>query len=158
MQSNGSKELKIAIIGAGAMGSIFGAKLCAHAQVILIDPYGAHIQAISENGLMLEKMDGNYGTYPLRAVLDPLGGRLIDENLDISGIDFRCNDCVCGLKFTNHRSVITKCPAVSRYIFVFLTHHDFDSPDCHWNNGFRYHVGCSRSKNKNGKKYFVSLI
>ena len=62
--------MRIAIIGAGAMGSLFGAMLSAVADVWLIDPYEAHVRAIRENGLTIEKGDGSSETYFLSATTD----------------------------------------------------------------------------------------
>lgn len=51
--------MRIAVIGAGAMGSVFGAKLqAADAQVILFDINDAHIQAIRTCGLTLGEATG----------------------------------------------------------------------------------------------------
>ncbi len=63
--------LRIAIIGAGAMGSLFGARLSRSAEVVLIDPWTAHIEAVAENGLTLEGVDGKTKTVKLAAVSDP---------------------------------------------------------------------------------------
>ncbi|MFW6241112.1 MAG: 2-dehydropantoate 2-reductase N-terminal domain-containing protein, partial [Thermodesulfobacteriota bacterium] len=41
----------MAVIGAGAMGSIFGAALASVAEVTLIDPWADHVAAIERDGL-----------------------------------------------------------------------------------------------------------
>ena len=47
--------MKIAIMGAGAMGSLIGALLFEHGEdVILIDPWEEHIKKINDNGLVIE--------------------------------------------------------------------------------------------------------
>lgn len=47
--------MKIAMIGAGAMGSILGAHfILGGAEVFLVDPFEAHIKAMQENGLKLK--------------------------------------------------------------------------------------------------------
>ena len=53
-----NKDLKIAVLGAGAMGCLFGGLLAEKGlNVILIDVWKEHVDAINTNGL---KMDG-YG-------------------------------------------------------------------------------------------------
>lgn len=49
--------MKIAIVGAGAMGCLYGAKLSAvpENEVFLIDVWKDHIEAINENGLQMEE-------------------------------------------------------------------------------------------------------
>jgi 2-dehydropantoate 2-reductase len=57
--------LKIAIIGAGAMGSLFGSMLSKVSEVSLIDINHGHVEAIRKNGLMVENMDGSSSTFNL---------------------------------------------------------------------------------------------
>ena len=47
--------MKIAVIGAGAMGSIYGGHLSLSNEVYLIDTNGDIINHINENGLVLEE-------------------------------------------------------------------------------------------------------
>lgn len=56
--------MKIAIVGAGAMGCLYGAKLSAVStnEVYLIDVWKDHIDAINENGLSMEE-NGEIITY-----------------------------------------------------------------------------------------------
>lgn len=58
--------MKIAIIGAGAMGCLYGAKLSINHQVVLIDSYEPQIQAINENGLTLISTEGT-SVFPVKA-------------------------------------------------------------------------------------------
>ena len=54
-----NKDLKVAVLGAGAMGCLFGGLLAEKGlNVILIDVWKEHIDAINKNGL---KMDGHGG-------------------------------------------------------------------------------------------------
>lgn len=46
--------MKLAIIGAGAMGSLLGFYLCAEAEVWLLDPWQAHVDAMNAGGLVCE--------------------------------------------------------------------------------------------------------
>jgi 2-dehydropantoate 2-reductase len=66
-----SDRPRVAVIGAGAMGAIFGAALSAAAEVWLIDPWAAHVAAIRRDGLQLEGPDGAVRAVPLSAVTDP---------------------------------------------------------------------------------------
>lgn len=49
--------MKIAIIGAGAMGSLLGFHLCRRAEVWLLDPWQAHVAAINAEGLVCARTD-----------------------------------------------------------------------------------------------------
>lgn len=62
---------RMAVIGAGAMGSIFGAALASVAEVTLIDPWADHVAAIERDGLSLEGPDGNIQSVPLSVVTGP---------------------------------------------------------------------------------------
>lgn len=62
--------MKIAILGAGAMGSAIGAMLAAAGNdVTLIDVSREAVEAINRNGLRIEQKDGTSATHRLRAVL-----------------------------------------------------------------------------------------
>jgi len=63
--------LKIAIIGAGAMGSIFGSMLSKVSEVSLIDINQDHVEAIRKNGLKVENMDGSSSTFNLMITSRP---------------------------------------------------------------------------------------
>ena len=54
-----NKDLKVAVLGAGAMGCLFGGLLAEKGlNVILIDVWKEHVETINKNGL---KMDGHGG-------------------------------------------------------------------------------------------------
>lgn len=64
--------LKIAIIGAGAMGSLYGGLLSeAGHDVYLIDIGTDHIEAICQRGLYIESKDGTRIVRNIKAVTDP---------------------------------------------------------------------------------------
>jgi len=63
--------MKIAIIGAGAMGSIFGSMLSGVSDVFLITTNKEHVNAINKNGLKIEENDGSFKKYKLFASNDP---------------------------------------------------------------------------------------
>lgn len=60
--------MKIAIVGAGAMGSLFGSMLSAANEVTLIDVHEPTVRAIQTDGLRVADREGNERTVPLRAV------------------------------------------------------------------------------------------
>lgn len=52
------QTMKIAVIGAGAMGCLFGAKLSKENEVIMLDSYKPQVEAIQKNGItVLDKED-----------------------------------------------------------------------------------------------------
>lgn len=63
--------MKIAIVGAGAMGSLFGALLAeAGEEVWLVDIWQEHVQAVNAGGLSVES-DGSQRRVQLKATTDP---------------------------------------------------------------------------------------
>lgn len=60
--------MKIAVIGPGAMGLLYGAKLSACAEVVLVGNNAEHVGEINDNGITL-KRDGNETVYHVPAVL-----------------------------------------------------------------------------------------
>ena len=63
--------MKIAVVGAGAMGSLFGAMLAeAGNEVWLHDVWPEHVQAINQDGLHIER-EGNTRAVEMRATADP---------------------------------------------------------------------------------------
>lgn len=63
--------MKIAILGAGAMGSLFGSLLARANEVTLIDVFAPTVDAVNANGLRVSDKEGNTQTYSLRAVSRP---------------------------------------------------------------------------------------
>jgi 2-dehydropantoate 2-reductase len=64
--------MKIAVVGAGAMGSLFGALLAESGnEVWLYDIWEDHMNAVEQNGLMLE-YESHTRVVKLNAALDPL--------------------------------------------------------------------------------------
>ena len=63
--------MKIAIVGAGAMGSLFGALLAEGGHVVwLYDVWQEHIDAVNQNGVTIE-FDGKTRQVGLKAAADP---------------------------------------------------------------------------------------
>ena len=64
--------MKFAILGAGAMGSVFGGKLAlAGHEVTLVDVWREHMQAVAGSGLELRAPDGTSTTVHLGAIHEP---------------------------------------------------------------------------------------
>jgi len=73
-----NKDLKVAVLGAGAMGCLFGGLLAEKGlNVILIDVWKEHVEAINKNGL---KMDGHGGDrfIKVKATTDPSTIDIVD--------------------------------------------------------------------------------
>ena len=73
-----NKDLKVAVLGAGAMGCLFGGLLAEKGlNVILIDVWKEHVDAINKDGL---KMDGHGGdrVIKVKATSDPLSLNKVD--------------------------------------------------------------------------------
>ena len=66
-----TNAMKVSVIGAGAMGSLFGGLLAENKiPVQLIDIWAAHIDSINANGLIIER-NGQKRHVHIRAVTDP---------------------------------------------------------------------------------------
>ncbi len=63
--------MRIAVSGAGAMGSLFGGKLSAVTEVTLLDPWAEHVAAMQRDGLRIVELDGRETTVPVTATTDP---------------------------------------------------------------------------------------
>lgn len=63
--------MRITVIGAGAMGSLFGGKLAGQNEVWLVDPWEEHIQTIQQQGLTLIHPDGNEEIIRVPATTNP---------------------------------------------------------------------------------------
>ncbi len=58
--------MNIVIVGAGALGSLIGARLSkTHASISLFSTNREHMEAIRQNGLDIEELDGTVRNYPL---------------------------------------------------------------------------------------------
>ena len=62
--------MRISIVGAGAMGSLFGALLAPVASVILVDLWQEHVDAINAHGLELTGLSGDRNV-KVKATTDP---------------------------------------------------------------------------------------
>ena len=64
--------MRIAIVGAGAVGSAYGARLArAGTDVVFVDPWREHVEAIARDGLAVELPDGEAWLVPAAATTDP---------------------------------------------------------------------------------------
>ena len=55
--------MQIAVLGAGAMGSLYGGYLSAANEVVLVDICKEHISAVNRDGLVVEGVDGSTRTF-----------------------------------------------------------------------------------------------
>src|SRR3954469_25899144 len=66
-----ARVVKVAILGAGAMGSVFGGHLAlAGHDVTLVDVWRAHMEAVASGGLHLRTPVGGSVIVPMRAIYD----------------------------------------------------------------------------------------
>ena len=64
--------MHIVVVGSGAMGGLFGARLAAAGHdVLLYDIWREHVAAIEERGLFIEGLDGTPMRYQVRATDEP---------------------------------------------------------------------------------------
>jgi 2-dehydropantoate 2-reductase len=63
-------NLKIGIIGAGAMGSVFGSMLSSVSDVFLVNPDNEHVREISGKGIIIEKIDKTKSHYMITVYKD----------------------------------------------------------------------------------------
>lgn len=61
--------MKIAIIGAGAMGCLFASFLSEKHEVVLLEQNPERIDALNQNGVTVEEADGTRRHYPMKAVM-----------------------------------------------------------------------------------------
>ena len=69
--------MRVAIVGAGAMGGVVGFYLAAVAEVVLVDPWAEHVAAINAGGISCEHA-GVSVARPARAVSDPVDAGACD--------------------------------------------------------------------------------
>ena len=62
--------MNVAVIGAGAMGCIYGMYLSKNNEVLLIDVVQAHVDAINANGLEFTHLNGETKFYNIKATTD----------------------------------------------------------------------------------------
>jgi 2-dehydropantoate 2-reductase len=63
--------MRIAIVGAGAVGGYFGGRLAEAGEDVVFLARGAHLDAIRKNGLEVESIAGNFQIFPAQATDDP---------------------------------------------------------------------------------------
>ena len=69
--------MKIAVLGAGAMGSVYGGYLSQNNEVWLIDIWKEHVDTINKNGLKIEK-DGKTLIFRPKATCDAKDAGKVD--------------------------------------------------------------------------------
>src|SRR5258707_13111950 len=63
--------MRIAVMGAGAVGGYFGGRLAEAGEDVVFLARGAHLDAIRKNGLEVESIAGNFRIRPAQATDDP---------------------------------------------------------------------------------------
>lgn len=63
--------MKVAVLGAGAVGGYYGALLARSGQEVTFIARGAHLAAICDRGLRVESIHGDFEVYPAHASDDP---------------------------------------------------------------------------------------
>ena len=61
--------MKIAVLGAGAMGCLYGCYLSKKHDVLLVDTYAPQVEAINAKGVTITEMDGTDHHYAMKAAL-----------------------------------------------------------------------------------------
>jgi len=64
--------VRIAVLGAGAIGGYYGGLLARSGQEVVFITRGAHLAAIRNRGLRVESVHGDFEVYPAKASDDPL--------------------------------------------------------------------------------------
>ena len=94
------KDTKVAVLGAGAMGCLFGGLMAEKGlDVVLIDVWKDHVDAINKNGL---KMDGHGGDrfIKIKATTDPSTLKTVDA------IIIMCKATALKTALTNSKNII----------------------------------------------------
>jgi len=73
--------MRIAVLGAGGVGGYFGGRLAQAGEEVVFIARGAHLQAISERGLRVESLKGDFTIYPAQVSDDPFQVGLVDAVL-----------------------------------------------------------------------------
>ena len=69
--------MRIAVIGAGAMGSIYGGRLSQHNEVILVDTNQDIVEHINKNGLLIDENDTTSCYHPMQSAIQKKNSLLI---------------------------------------------------------------------------------
>ena len=83
--------MHVLILGAGALGSLFGARLLAtEVRLTLLSTDREHMQAIREHGLLVEELDGGQRRFAFPAAVDAPG--LISGPVDVVLVTVKAHD------------------------------------------------------------------
>ncbi len=93
--------MRILILGAGALGSLIGARLSkTDGHVLLLTTDREHVASIQQRGLLVEELDGNTQSYSLAAHDDPSA---ISDKLDLVIITVKSYDTFAAVNsIANH--------------------------------------------------------
>ena len=141
--------MKIAILGAGAMGGLYGAYLSLRNQVTLIDINADTVRKINEDGLKVQTKDGEVKIYRPAAVTAPYGGEAADlvivftkslhtyAALSQNKALLDSNTYILSLQNgSGHENIISQFADTS-HVLIGTTQHNADIPEA----GVLYHKG-----------------
>ena len=63
--------MRVAVFGTGGAGGYFGARLARAGEDVVFIARGEHLKAISERGLRIESVDGDFAVHPAQVTDDP---------------------------------------------------------------------------------------
>lgn len=63
--------MRVAVFGSGGVGGYFGGRLAEAGEEVVFIARGSHLQAMQEQGLRVESVNGNFHLQPVRATGDP---------------------------------------------------------------------------------------
>jgi 2-dehydropantoate 2-reductase len=90
--------MKIMVVGAGAMGSLFGGRLSlAGHEVLLVDVWREHVAAINKNGLIIDEEEEERRTVPVPACL-PRDAKLSPELVIVFTKAYHTQDALNAVK------------------------------------------------------------
>jgi 2-dehydropantoate 2-reductase len=70
--------MKIAVFGAGAVGGYFGGRLAQSGEEVIFIARGKHLQAMKNDGLKIDSVNGDFIVQPVRATDKPEEAGLVD--------------------------------------------------------------------------------
>jgi 2-dehydropantoate 2-reductase len=106
----GDMLMHVLILGAGALGSLFGARLLGtDARLTLLSTDQAHMRAIREQGLLVEELDGRLQSFAFPSAVDTPG--LIRDPVDVVLVTVKAHDTQAAVS-----SVQARCRASTLFL------------------------------------------
>ncbi|MFH2219156.1 MAG: 2-dehydropantoate 2-reductase N-terminal domain-containing protein, partial [Pseudomonadota bacterium] len=70
--------MKIAVFGTGAVGGYFGGRLAQSGEEVIFIARGKHLQAMKDNGLKIDSINGDFIVQPVQAADNPEEVGIVD--------------------------------------------------------------------------------